>query len=112
MMGKVLILTLFVGALTYLMRALPLIWGARQHREGDHSLKGLEGMVALVGPSLLAGLLAVSVTPVSIDQLDPRELLDTVLALVATAIAYRKCNSLGAAVLVGTVVYGLLRQLP
>jgi len=112
MTGEVLVLTLLIGALTYLVRALPLMWGARQHREGNPSWGNLEGMVALVGPSLIAGLLAVSVTPVSVEQLDPRDLLDTALALVATTVAYRRRSSLGVAVLVGTVVYGLLRQLP
>ncbi|MDP8925506.1 MAG: AzlD domain-containing protein [Actinomycetota bacterium] len=110
---EVLLLFLVVGAGNYLMRFLPLFWALRrgEARSDDAPDRGLSGLLAFVGPSVIVALLVTSILPETFESGYGAESARTGLALLPTLVIAVRSGNLGLTVLVGVAAYWLVSLL-
>ncbi len=108
MRPEFLLLFLVVGAGNYLMRFLPLLWMLHRRDtepgEGAGDDEATGGLLAFVGPSIVAALL---VTSVLSEVESGTGLVRAGIALLFTMIVAVRFGNLGLTVLVGVAAYWL-----
>jgi branched-subunit amino acid transport protein len=109
MQVNLLLLIIIIGLMTYGLRALPLLLTLRRQRDASPRMARLDLILKLAGPSLLAGLLAVSVVPPADQPAAAGQFLHGLVVLGLVALVYRRVPNLGVAVLVGISAYALLQ---
>lgn len=106
---------LLVGVGTYLMRLLPLVAVRRAQRRADAPVGSPAarwgGWLELVGPAVIAALLATSVVPEPSDPAFWSKLGPGVAALGLTGLVANRWRNLGLTVVAGVAAYGLFSLL-